>query len=101
MWVLTVLYPLGAALAGAIGFAFAPLVRRAWKAGLLGFVALFPMFALISIAAEPYGPKPYHIQWGVAAIGAALVGGLAGLLIFKRGRTGEKSRGGRHQGHAA
>ena len=84
MWVLAALYPVGAAVAGAVGFAFGPWVRRAWQASLLGSTAMFPMFALISISSEPHGPRPYHVQWGLAAVLGVLVGGVAGLLIFRR-----------------
>ena len=84
-------YPIGAAFAGALGFGFGPLVRQTWQAAVLGTLGMFPMFALLSLAYEPRGPNPYRVDWLFAVLIAALIGGVAGVFIYKADvRAGSK-----------
>lgn len=96
MWLLTAVYPLGAALAGAIGGAVIPYVRRSWQAAAAGTLAMLPFFALISLTADPRGPRPYRVDWPLSTFCAALIGGVGGVGILRgKPRRRRSSRKGR------
>jgi hypothetical protein len=83
MWLLSALYPIGAAIGGAVALALAPLVKRVWQAGLTGAISVFPMGLLIGLADDPRGPSAHHLEWGIAIAGALLIGLPSGIIIFR------------------
>src|SRR5690349_8503752 len=61
MVVLAVVYPLGPALAGLLLGLVMPYLRRPWAAVVGGILASIPWFALLSLAFDPHGPRPYTV----------------------------------------
>jgi hypothetical protein len=95
MWLVSLVYPFGAAIGGAIALVFAPFLKHAWQAALIGAIALFPMGLLIGLADNPHGPGAHRLGWGMAVAVAILVGAPAGVLIF---RSYIRSPRARHRG---
>lgn len=95
MWLLCAVYPVGAAMAGALGVGFGRLVHRTWQSVLLGFASAVPMFALMSLTDDPHGPRPYHVSWLFTVALSMLLGGTTGAMIFRGVRSSRWTRRGR------
>ena len=82
-WLLAAAYPIGLAIAGAVAGAAAPWIRRAWQAGVVGFVAALPSFVFFSLTIHPRGDNPYSVHWPLAATCAFVLGVPVGVLLFR------------------
>ncbi len=96
---LSVLYPLGIALAGAIAGVGAPRVRRAWQAGLLGLAAALPAMSLIASTFDPRDPGASRGRVIAALVGALASGPAVGVNLFRHDRR-ERESGSRTRGAA-
>ena len=80
MLLLAVVYPTGPALAGLLLGLAMPWLRRPWAAVVAGIVASVPWFAVLSIAFDPHGQRPYAMDWPVTLITALCLGPVAGAF---------------------
>ena len=93
MWLLAAVYPVGLAIAGAVAGAAAAWIRQAWQAGVVGFVAALPAFALFSLTTDPRGESAYSVHWPLATLCALLIGVPVGVLIFRESPRPAEKRG--------
>jgi hypothetical protein len=92
LWAGAVLYPLGVALAGAIGGAGAPFARTAPRAALVGAVAGVLGMSCVSLMFQPHAPDRWRAWLLVSLSGGALLGHLVGVGIYAQGQADDDER---------
>ncbi|MDF1501719.1 hypothetical protein [Roseisolibacter sp. H3M3-2] len=83
LWVRAAAVAVAAALASLLGAAFGPWWRHRRVAALLGALCTLPLAVALSLAADPRGPAPFRVRWGLVLIVAAC-GGVAVALEHPR-----------------